>query len=168
MTTPAGPLLLAGTQGASHLAVVAFDPAGSNLSQLAGFPLLARNLAFFASAWIPTALPAGAAAPLPSGTTGITVAPAGSAAVSADGRVLLALAPGIATVRAGSGSRIGTLAVTAGSPADGQGSASRVTALPSAAGHPRSWWPWIVGAGLAVLAIEWVVGTRPRRREAVA
>jgi hypothetical protein len=168
VTTPAGPLLLAGSHGAAHVAVVAFDPAGSNLSQLAGFPLLARNLALFASAWIPAALPAGSAAPLPSGTTSVTAAPSGSATASADGRVLLALAPGVATVRSGGGSRIGTLAVTAGAPAAEQGLATRVRPLPSSAGHAPSWWPWLVAAGLAVLAAEWFAGTRPRRREAIA
>ena len=39
VTTPAGPLLLAGTQGASHLAVVAFDPAGLESLAARGIPV---------------------------------------------------------------------------------------------------------------------------------
>jgi hypothetical protein len=169
VTTPGGPLLLAGTHGAAHVAVLAFDPAGSNLSQLTGFPLLARNVVRFASSWLPSELRVGSATALPPGGTAITAAPAGSAAAAADGRVLLTAAPGVVTVRTAGGTRTGTLAVSAGAPAAERDIAARVAALPSAADRPRSWWPWVVAAGLAVLAAEWVVGTRPRRqREAVS
>jgi hypothetical protein len=163
VTTPDGPLLLAGTRGAAHLAVLAFDPATSNLAQLTGFPLLARNLAQFAAGWVPASLPAGSAAALSPGTT-VTAAPADAATASASGRILLAVAPGVATLRT-AGGRTGTIAISAGSPTAEEGLADRVTALPLAADRARPWWPWLVGGVLAVLALEWVVGTRPRRRE---
>jgi hypothetical protein len=42
--TPGGPLLVAGASGRQRVAVLAFDPARSNLPSLAAFPILLQNL----------------------------------------------------------------------------------------------------------------------------
>ena len=98
--TPSGPLLAAGDDGSRRLAVLAFDPARSSLTQLPALPILARNIVRWAAGW--TALADGSlivdAVP---GTTTATVATAsGSSSVELRGRPAgrTGLAPGVDTV----------------------------------------------------------------------
>ena len=51
VSSPGGTLLAAGDNGRQHVAVLAFDPPRSNLTQLPAFPILARNLERWASGW---------------------------------------------------------------------------------------------------------------------
>ena len=51
VSSPGGPLLAAGDNGRRRLAVLAFDPPDSNLTQLSAFPILARNLERWAAGW---------------------------------------------------------------------------------------------------------------------
>ena len=51
ISSPEGPLLAAGDNGRQRVAVLAFDPARSNLAQLPAFPILARNLERWAAGW---------------------------------------------------------------------------------------------------------------------
>jgi hypothetical protein len=51
VSSPGGPLLAAGDNGRLRLAVLAFDPPDSNLTQLSAFPILARNLERWAAGW---------------------------------------------------------------------------------------------------------------------
>src|SRR5205823_552423 len=55
----AGPLLAAGDDGTQRLAVLAFDPAASNLPQLSAFPLLLWNVVRWSGTWLPAAVVAG-------------------------------------------------------------------------------------------------------------
>lgn len=49
--SPSGPLLAGGDDGRRRVAVLAFDPVRSNLTQLPAFPILARNLVRWADGW---------------------------------------------------------------------------------------------------------------------
>ena len=51
ISSPGGALLAAGDNGRQRVAVLAFDPARSNLTQLPAFPILARNLERWAAGW---------------------------------------------------------------------------------------------------------------------
>jgi hypothetical protein len=51
ISSPEGALLAAGDNGRQRVAVLAFEPRDSNLTQLAAFPILARNLERWASGW---------------------------------------------------------------------------------------------------------------------
>ena len=51
ISSPGGALLAAGDNGRQRVAVLAFDPARSNLTQLPAFPILARNLERWAGGW---------------------------------------------------------------------------------------------------------------------
>ena len=57
--SPDGPLLGAGDDGSRRVAVITFDPARSDLGQLASFPVLAANLVRWSAGWTPTSAPAG-------------------------------------------------------------------------------------------------------------
>jgi hypothetical protein len=57
--SPDGPLLADGDDGTQRLAALAFDPAQSDLPQLAGFPVLAANVVKWAAGWAPAAATAG-------------------------------------------------------------------------------------------------------------
>ncbi len=57
--SPDGPLLAAGDDGRQRVAVISFDPAESDLPQLASFPILAANLVRWSAGWTPTAAAAG-------------------------------------------------------------------------------------------------------------
>ncbi len=57
--SPSGPLLSAGDNGRRRLAVLAFEPARSNLPQLSSFPVLIANLVAWASRWAPPSASAG-------------------------------------------------------------------------------------------------------------
>jgi hypothetical protein len=51
VSSPEGALLAAGDNGRQRVAVLAFDPSRSNLTQLPAFPILARNLERWAGGW---------------------------------------------------------------------------------------------------------------------
>jgi hypothetical protein len=104
VSSPQGPLLAAGDNGRQRLAVLAFDPAESNLTQLSAFPILARNLERWAAGWTSAGDDGSLAIDSLPGATHATVIPA---AGSARTRVLRArpvgimgLAPGSYTVAA--------------------------------------------------------------------
>jgi Ca-activated chloride channel family protein len=176
----AGPLLAAGDDGTQRLAVLAFDPAASNLPQLSAFPLLLWNVVRWSEMWLPAAVVAGAdvlISPSP-GTTSVEIA--GSAGpvlrqtVSAQAPhpvTFTAAQPGVYTVieRGTWGSRSGQVAAnvqdtspptTAGPvllETEGGKQAAAGSQLPAPASRLLlGWWPWIGLAAWLAIAAEWL------------
>ena len=104
ISSPGGTLLAAGDNGRQRLAVLAFDPPESNLTQLPAFPILARNLERWASGWTSVGSDGSLAIASVPGATRAIVAPAvgASRSVPLSGRPagITGLAPGSYTVAA--------------------------------------------------------------------
>jgi hypothetical protein len=172
----AGPLLAAGDDGTQRLAVLAFDPAASNLPQLSAFPLLLWNVVRWSETWLPAAVVAGEdvlISPSP-GTTSVEVASAAGpvfrqtfSAQAPHPVTFTAAQPGVYTVveRGSWGSRSGQVAAnaeeapptTAGPELFLSGGRS-ATALPPIAYRlsPNGWWPWIGLLAVLTIAAEWL------------
>ena len=99
---PGGTLLAAGDNGRQRVAVLAFDPARSNLTQLPAFPILARNLERWASEWTSVGGDGALAIDSLPGATRATVTSEAGASLSTalSGRAvgITGLAPGAYTV----------------------------------------------------------------------
>ena len=104
MSGPGGTLLAAGDNGRQRVAVLAFDPARSNLTQLPAFPILARNLERWASEWTSVGDDGALAIDSLPGATRATVTSEAGASLSTalSGRAvgITGLAPGAYTVAA--------------------------------------------------------------------
>jgi hypothetical protein len=104
VSSPGGPLLAAGDNGRQRVAVLAFDPPDSNLTQLSAFPILARNLERWAAGWTSAGDDGSLAIDSLPGATHAAVIPDGGAARTSGlrGRPLgiTGLAPGSYTVAA--------------------------------------------------------------------
>lgn len=172
--SPDGPLIAAGDDGHQRVAVLAFNPAQSNLPQLSGFPVLVANLVAWASQWAP-----------PSATTGAPIlvdATPGARTVSLSlaGKViervrlgdtpasLLAPKPGFYSVTEhGQGvDRTTTIAASTATPATAGGTpvdllSSRTGARTSPA-TPLD--DWFVTAALVAVTLEALYWTARRRR----
>lgn len=174
--SPSGPLLAAGGTS-QRVAVLAFDPLRSNVTQMSAFPLLLRNLLQWAEGAVPASVGVGSDVFLtpPSGTTTLEIAgPAPGADVTV---VHVVAAPreapsftaarlGVYTIieRGPWGTRLARIAANAFAPAQQAGPQQLQLGLPgagsSSAGSPLppspvSWWPWIGIAALVVMASEW-------------
>jgi hypothetical protein len=172
--TPSGPLLAAGDDGRRRLAVLAFDPARSSLTQLPALPILARNIVRWAAGW--TTLGAGGSLTVDAvpGTTTATVATAsGSTSVELRGRPAgrTGLAPGVDTVTVrGRGVQHrqtldGRLALPPSAPAAADGGPIDLTSWTSLGGHAdhRSLVPWLLVLALLAMAGDWACWRRLRR-----
>jgi hypothetical protein len=144
--SPDGPLLAAGDDGSRRVAVLSFDPAQSDLPQLASFPILAANLVGWSARWAPAAAAAGdeiriAATP---GTSRLAVAEPGLYTVTEAG----------AAVR-----RTTTVAVSVAPPSSAPTSTVPVDLTFAAAGATPSQGPnevpWLLAAALVVMTLEW-------------
>ena len=166
----AGPLLAAGDDGTQRLAVLAFDPAASNLPQLSAFPLLLWNVVRWSGTWLPAAVVAGediliSASP---GTTSVEIAGAAGpvfrrtfSAQAPHPVTFTAAQPGVYTIveRGPWGSRSGQVAANADdlpSPAAGTILLAREGAPGTTAPVPRTWWPWIGLLAVLTIAAEWL------------
>jgi hypothetical protein len=102
VSSPGGTLLAAGDDGRQRLAVLAFDPPDSNLTQLPAFPILARNLERWAGGWASAGDDGSLAIDSLPGATRASVLPAGGAprSIALSGRPvgITGLAPGSYTV----------------------------------------------------------------------
>ena len=129
VSSPRGTLLAAGDNGRQRVAVLAFDPPNSNLTQLPAFPILARNLERWASGWTSAGANGTLAIDSVPGTTRATVISADGAARSTDlkGRAvgITGLAPGAYTVAATGAGVSHRTAVVAALPV--QGTPARAT-----------------------------------------
>jgi hypothetical protein len=170
VSTPNGPLLAAGDNGRQRVAVLAFDPSRSNLSQLAALPILARNIVGWADDWTALggdgslridAVPEAAHATLGTrpafslagGAVGVTNLAKGIHLVSATGA-------GVAYRR--------TLVSALAAPADGAGAGAApadIAAWASTASPPseRSLAPWLIVLALVAMVAEWATWRRIRR-----
>ena len=168
--TPSGPLLAAGDDGRRRVAVLAFDPPRSNLTQLPAFPILARNLERWASGWAGIGADDSLAIGAVPGATAATVARAtGAARRVALGTLpagVTGVAPGPYAVTAtGRGVRH-TRALTAGLAAPAPAAGAIDVASWARAASPRapsSLTPWLIALGLAAVGAEWLVWRRLRR-----
>jgi hypothetical protein len=103
VSSPSGTLLAAGDDGRQRVAVLAFDPPNSNLTQLPAFPILARNLERWASGWTSAGGDGTLAIDAIPGTTrAIVTSASGSQSSDLGDRAvgLTGLAPGVYTVAA--------------------------------------------------------------------
>jgi hypothetical protein len=168
-----GPLLAAGDDGRTRLAILGFEPDRTDLAQLAAFPLLAGNIVAWASAWAPAIASAGEPLSVDAtpGARSVTLARGQTvlARLPLNGRpvALGAPSPGRYTVReTGPGvSRRAIVTVNDVLPAPAGGgpvdmSAARAAALTP----PPQWSRWFLLAALVLLACEWLywLSTRPR------
>jgi hypothetical protein len=98
VSSPEGALLAAGDNGRQRVAVLAFDPPDSNLTQLPAFPILARNLERWAGGWTAIADDGSLAIDSLPGATHATVAAekgaSQSVALSGKSAGITGLAPG--------------------------------------------------------------------------
>ncbi len=171
VSTPGGPLLAAGDDGRQRVAVLAFDPSRSNLSQLAALPILARNIVGWADAWtalgddgalridaVPDAthatVDAGTALSLAGGAVGITDVDKGIHNISASG-------PGVTYRR----TVVSSLAAPGTTPGGGVPAPVDVAAWARAASPPseRSLTPWLIALALLAMVAEWATWRRIRR-----
>ncbi len=181
------PLLLLGDVGGHRVVYQTFDLVHSNLPVQVAFPILGSNLL----SWLEGG-EAGSISTEPAGTPITLVTPTGSSpeVTMPDGEVRELSAdagtftdtdrPGvylISYVDAQGAATPGERAVRRFAPGESAGPSRdiAVTAGPGAQGEPgrliREWAPWVIGAALALLAVEWWVGhQRPwlRRRRQVA
>ncbi len=157
----ANPLLAAGGDGRRRIALLAFDPARSDLPQLDALPILARNVVQWASGWAPGAAAAGAplAVDVTPGATATRIG--GSAAEPGAPAAFRGLAAQAATVRqTGPGiARTHRLAVCVPLPTSG---AATPVDLGGWAGvapvRPQDpLWRWAVLVALLAVAAEWAV-----------
>jgi hypothetical protein len=173
--SPSGPLLAAGDDGNTRLAVLSFGPTGSNLPQLSSFPILIANIAGWGLGWTPASATAGAPIRIDTipGARTATVSGAGTAtqrvSLRRGGAVVQAPAtPGLYTV-AETGPGVvhrATLAVNLGTP-------QAIPATPidirtgglhagRAPGSPLTLWP--LAAGLLLVVLEWAYWALRRER----
>jgi hypothetical protein len=170
-----GPLILEGERDGRRIVVLGFDPAASNLPKMVAFPALIANAVEWMLAGPDGATTAGATVRLPSGLQGDLVGPDGRRQPAA------ALALTAATERAGlyQVRRFGAdpLTVFAVNVADER--ESDITPRQPAVGEPFppfslpafgregettgvDFWPYLAGAVLVLLIVEWLVYTRRR------
>jgi hypothetical protein len=172
--SPSGTLIAAGSDGHRRVAVLAFDPARSNLTELPAFPVLMKNILEWAQSWVPAQAISGTQllADAPAGTTGLVVRGATGTVARATGSgapiAFTAPGPGVYTVtEQGSWGRR-TTQLSAGPASAPAAAPATVSAAPASASSPSprsAWWRWFVLAGLLLLGAEWLYATR-RRAEA--
>jgi hypothetical protein len=175
--SPSGPLLAAGDDGHGRLTVTAFQPASSTLAQLDAFPVLAANIVRWSLGWAPASATSGttlAVDALP-GAQNVTLVRNGTTVERvriANAAPALALAaPGAYTVlETGSGVshqaavdvNLDPGAAPATGPTDIRAAQLRPTRRPVT---PLA--PWLLLAGLVVLALEWAYWATRRTPVAV-
>jgi hypothetical protein len=170
--SPAGPLIAAGDNGRTRVAILAFEPSISDLPQLTAFPLLAANIVGWASDWAPAAAAAGEPMSVDA-TPG-----ARSVALTLDGTVLThsalrdqpvaltARSPGRYTITESGPdvSRRTVVTVNDALPEPAAAVADLRAVTTPAHVVPADWSRWFLLAALVALALEWVywILTRPR------
>jgi hypothetical protein len=170
-----GPLLAAGDNGRQRLAVLAFDPARSNITQLAAFPILARNIVRWAREWASVSDDGSVLIDAVPATTSATLA---ARAGGSQRRVLGASPAGFAGVAPGA-----YTASAAGGGVRHQRGLTSVLAAPetvasAATGSPidlSSWTsaplprerdslvPWLIVLALLAMAGDWICWRRLRQ-----
>lgn len=173
-----GPLLSAGQYQGQRVAILAFDPARTNLPQLTAYPVLLWNIVRWSAQWLPSsAVPGERTLLIPAPAT-IRVQVAEAISGHAVATLSLLRAHPVTFVPP----HAGVYSVTESSPA---GSRTALLAANVEATRPpvpavlhleltsvvsgreslaprslRSWWPWIGLLALLLLVLEWLVVTR--------
>jgi uncharacterized protein YegL len=178
--SPDGPLLASGSSDGQRVALLAFEPSRSNLGQLESFPLLVANLVSFSQQWAPAQAVPGQPILIqdPPGTSSAAVSQSAGtsrplAADAGTAQLLTPQQPGFEAItqRGSWGTRTRTLAVNVATESASPPAAPvelAATASPTAPARAQ-WWPWLLGAALIVLSLEWLYAARresglPRRR----
>jgi uncharacterized membrane protein len=159
-----GPLIAAGTESGSRLAILSFEPSESNLPQLGAFPALIDNIVAWSQRLAPQSAAAGVPFTLaePPGTTKATLTSA-----AGGGDEGLEVAPGgevpISVQRPGNyaieltgpwGTRRLAVAINPGGATAEPAAVDLTAPAPTEdAGH-TDWWKWVLLAALIVLIIE--------------
>jgi Ca-activated chloride channel homolog len=162
--SPEGPLLAAGSRGGQRVEVLAFEPSGSDLPQLAAFPVLVANLVGSSQQWAPLQVTAGQPAIVqePPGTTSASLTagdrPALSLPVGSGAPHALAIAQaGLVSIRQRGpwGTRSRTIAVNVQlAPSQSPSTPIDLAAAVAAVRTPRTaWWPWALAGALLVLLL---------------
>jgi uncharacterized membrane protein len=159
-----GPLIAAGTESGSRVAILSFEPSESNLPQLAGFPALIYNVVAWSQRLAPQSAAAGVPFALaePPGTTRATLTAAGGS-----GAEDLQVAPGgevpVSVRRPGNyaieltgpwGTRRLALAVNPGAAPAATAAVDLGAPAPTADAGRTDWWMWFLVAALVVLIVE--------------
>jgi hypothetical protein len=169
----AGPLIAAGDDGRTRVAVLGFEPSLSDLPQLAAFPLLAANIVGWASGWAPStaATDEPMSVDATSGARSLTLALHGKvlARVTLGGghpAALIGRSPGsyMITETGPHVSRHSVVTVNDVLPATAAGPVDLLSDRTPARPAPAQWSIWFLLAALVLLVIEWVYWllTRPR------
>jgi hypothetical protein len=165
--SPDGPLLADGDNGVQRLAVLAFDPARSDLPQLAGFPVLAANIVKWSAGWAPAAATAGEVTRIDAtpGARRLTVSLGGrvvmSARLGSSAATPTLAEPGLYTVsETGRGiKRVSAVAVNVAAPPDTSSPSSPIDLAASAQGGAPADGPneapWLLVCALVVIVLEW-------------
>jgi hypothetical protein len=170
--SPSGPLLAAGYDGHQRLAVASFDPAQSNLPQLASLPVLAANLVRWSLGWTPRSAAAGAPFLVDSlpGARKATLVHDGvvvdRAALEGRAVPLSASEPGVYVLNETGPhvTRQATIAVNL-SPAAASSSGPidiRAPHLATGSTSTPSLTPWFIAAALIAILLEWMYWTSRR------
>jgi Ca-activated chloride channel family protein len=182
--SPDGPLLASGATDGQRVALLAFEPFRSNLTQLQSFPQLIANLVSLSQQWAPAQATPGQPILIqePPGTSSIVVSTSGGtsrplAVDAGTAQPLTPRQPGIETItqRGPWGMRAGTLAVNVDTePVSPPTAPVELAATASPAAPARAqWWPWLLGGALIALLLEWLHAAGresglPRRRALLA
>jgi hypothetical protein len=173
--SPSGPLLAAGNDGNTRLAVLSFAPTGSNLPQLGSFPILIANIAGWGLGWTPASADAGmpfrigaipgarTATVSGAGTVGqrVSLRPGGAVVQAPPTPGLYTVAetgPGV-THQATVAVNLGTPQATPAAPIDISTSGLHGSRVP---GSPLTLWP--LAAALLLVVLEWVYWALRRAR----
>jgi hypothetical protein len=168
--TPEGPLLAAGSYGGQRVELLAFDPSGSDLPQLASFPVLVANMVALSQQWAPSQVAAGQRVSVlePPGTTSATLTESSGATHAltlgaSTPHALLLARPGLVAItqRGPWGARSQTIAVNVQSSAAPAPSAPIDLSATPAGEHtpPSAWWPWVLAAAMLALLMAFAYET---------
>jgi Ca-activated chloride channel family protein len=159
-----GPLIAAGTDAGSRVAILSFEPSESNLPQLAGFPALIDNIVAWSQRLAPQSAAAGTPFSLaePPGTTAATLTSVAGGEgedldVDAGGEVPVSVArPGNYTIELSGpwGTRRLAIGVNPGVPPVTTAPVDPTAPAPTESAGHTDWWEWVLIAALVVLIFE--------------
>jgi Mg-chelatase subunit ChlD len=159
-----GPLIAAGTDAGSRVAILSFEPSESNLPQLAGFPALIDNIVAWSFRLAPQSAAAGTPFSLaePSGTTAARLASVSGGGtedleVDAGGEVAVSIQrPGNYAIELDGpwGTRRLAFAINPGTVPAAAAPVDLTAPAPTEDTGHTDWWKWVLIAALLVLIIE--------------
>lgn len=179
--TAGAPLIAAGVLDGRRIVTLALDPARSNLSQLAAFPLLIANVLRWSTDWLPSTVSPGErlVVDVPPATQAVAVSaraslnasPSGLAVIRQGAQASVAIpSPGVYTVseRGSWGARVAQIAANV-SPGDAPNTIAPIqvsqASEPGAPAPQHLWWLLLGLIAVVILALEWLFAApSPQRR----